>query len=284
MISLQDEMYIERPKTRSVSFCDSDVNLNRTIELSNDNETDALVRKERRARKISRPRMTSVFHMTDNSFPGGIITRANYMTRCFQTAWEQNTADAASLQMILWNGETSKQSAWKAALSLVLQWIFPVLPLIFFIKSTRDGNAFKTLAWIIFVAELAWFIWHLAVLLILERNKRNWKKAWFTFEVPRGTIGLVDSGESNELTLFHFSANIRFIKATFATIARLHTISKHEQEILEQNMQVRDLEKSEIILYTDDFFACYNQWPKYMTAGLLVAVTFIDGSGIVFCS
>ena len=47
---------------------------------------------------------------------------------------------------------------------------------------------------------------------ILMENEKKWKRAWFTFEVPRGTIGLVDSGESDELTLFLFSANIRFLK------------------------------------------------------------------------
>ena len=257
-------------------------NGNTIIELSD--EKDQLVYKEYRSRKSSsRPRISSVFFMVDSKFAGGIVSRINYMTRCFTTAWEWNKADTPKLHMLLWNGQTSQQTLWKSALVLLVQWTIPLLSLILLLGPVQHLDWYKILSWILLVLNSSLFVWYLVVLHIIIRNRRNWKNAWFTFRVPTGTIGLVESGDScSELTLFHFSANIRFIKANFLNISRLHTISRHEQEHLKQNMKYRGLEVSEIILYTEDFLSCYNSWPKYMTLGLTL-VSFCSMVLILLC-
>ena len=221
-----------------------------------------------RQRLHSRPRMSSVFHMVDSKFAGGIVTRANYMARCYRTAWEINAADIECLRLLLWSGESSQSPSWQAFTALLVQWLMPFLPLVLIPQPVRNSGAFRAVAWIFFLVSLGLLAWHLYALATVIRNRKCWKRAWFTFEVPSGTIGLVDSGESHELTLFHFSANIRFVKTTFSTIFRLHTISQHEQEILEEDMRRRSLDTCEIILYTEDFLNCYSLWPKYMTSGL----------------
>ena len=170
---------------------------------------------------------------------------------------------------MLWN-ESSRTPTWQAIIGLLFQWLFPFLPIILIPKPIRDSDVFRGLAWFFFVTSFIALLWHVYVLFVLIQNRKDWKRAWFTFRVPSGTIGLVDSGESHELTLFHFSANIRFIKTTYSTITRLHTISQHEQEILEDNMQRRNLDACEVILYTEDFLNCYSSWPKYMTLGLIL--------------
>ncbi|XP_057292420.1 uncharacterized protein LOC130621132 [Hydractinia symbiolongicarpus] len=274
-----DLLTVDHSKKRSVSFAEPEADT-KSIELSD--ETEALVRKEWRSRKISRPRMTSVFYMVNSKFAGGIITRANYMTRCFQTAWEMNRADIPALKILLWNGESSQQTVWVAVLGLVCQWIVPFLPLLFLINAITAARSFQIIVWGILVLEIIMLIWHAIVLYVLLKNERNWRQAWFSFEVPSGTIGLVDSGESHELTLFHFSANIRFIKTSFSTISKLHTISKHEQVILEQNMRFRQLEIAEVILYTECFLDCYSKWPRYMTIGLFSATLLSVGFVIYF--
>lgn len=274
-----DLLTVDHSKKRSVSFAEPEADT-KSIELSD--ETEALVRKEWRSRKISRPRMTSVFYMVNSKFAGGIITRANYMTRCFQTAWEMNRADIPALQILLWNGESSQQTVWVAVLGLVCQWMVPLLPVLFLINAITAARPFQIIVWGILVLEIIMLIWHAIVLYVLLKNERNWRQAWFSFEVPSGTIGLVDSGESHELTLFHFSANIRFIKTSFSTISKLHTISKHEQVILEQNMRFRQLEIAEVILYTECFLDCYSKWPRYMTMGLFSATLLSVGFVIYF--
>jgi len=222
------------------------------------------------SRLRSRPRMASVFHMVDSPFAGGIVTRANYMARCYRTAWEVNHAtDTQCLHFLLWNGESSQSPSWQAITVLILQWIFPFIPVVLAPSPIRESDVFRGLAWILFVLEILVLVWYCYVLFVLVRNRRLWKQSWFTFEVRKGTIGLVDSGQSHELTLFHFSANFRFVKTTLDTISRLHTISKHEQGILEEDMRRRDLNDCEIILYTGDFLSCYSSWPKYMTMGLV---------------
>ena len=264
----------EFPRFHSVSFAEEPKETsytsikNNTYEDEDDEREYLYARQSRRMR--SRPRMTSVFHMVDSKFAGGIVNRANYMTRCFRTAWEINAADIPSLKLLLWNGESSQSPSWQAVIGLILQWLLPLLPIILLPNYMHNLDIFLELAWVLFVFEFLTLVWHSYVMFVLERNKKNWRRAWFTFEVPRGTIGLVDSGESHELTLFHFSANIRFIKTTFSTISRLHTISGHQQGILEEDMKSRGLETCEVILYTEDFIICYSRWPKYMTLGLCV--------------
>lgn len=255
----------EFPRFHSVSFVEEA----KETSYTHDDEKEYLFPRPPPSRR-SRPRMTSVFHMTDSKFAGGIVTRANYMTRCFRTAWEINAADIPSLKLLLWNGESSQSPKWQAVTGLIFQWVFPFLPIILMIKPVHKSDIFLELSWVLFVFEFLMLIWHAYVIYILVRNRKHWKRAWFTFEVPRGTIGLVDSGESHELTLFHFSANIRFIKTTYNTIGRLHTISCHQQEILEEDMRRRGLDACEVILFTDEFTNCYSRWPKYMTLGLLL--------------
>lgn len=239
-----------------------------TLYDNNDNEKEYLF--EKPSRRTSRPRSTSVFHMTDSKFAGGIVNRCNYMTRCFKTAWEINTADIPCLKLLLWNGESSKSPTWQSVVVLTLQWVFPFLPIFLLPGSAYDSDTRLKLSWVFLVFEFIALVWHAYVLYIIISNRRNWKQAWFTFEVPRGTIGLVDSGVSDELTVFHFSANIRFIKTTYSTISKLHTISEHQQGVLREDMRQRNLEKCEVILFTEDFTVCYNRWPKYMTLGLLL--------------
>ena len=267
----------EFPRFHTVSFGEP-----KPIEISNNSMTNSTNSSDEREylcgpkgsgggrqRLHSRPRMSSVFHMVDSKFAGGIVTRANYMTRCYRTAWEINAADIECLRMLLWNGESSQSPSWQAFTALLVQWIIPFLPVILIPEPVRQSGAFRALAWILFLLSMIMLVWHLYALFIIMRNRKYWKRAWFTFVVPSGTIGLVDSGESHELTLFHFSANIRFVKTTFNTIYRLHTISQHEQEILEEDMRRRNLDTCEIILYTEDFLNCYSLWPKYMTSGLV---------------
>ena len=232
-------------------------------------EKDELVPKDSPTSSYSRPRISSVFFMTESRFAGGIVSRSNYMTRCFVTAWKINTADIPGLQLLLWNGESSRQTLYRAIFGLVILWCIPLIPCMLFLPSLKNTETYTALNWVLLVIELGMLLWHIIVLYVLIENRKNWKRAWFTFEVPSGTIGLVDSGESDELTLFLFTANIRFIKIKYTTISRLYTISKHEQELLEQNMTSRDLEVSEIILYTEDFLNCYSRWPKYMTIALI---------------
>ena len=253
-----------------VRFSDSN-----QIKIEFENEKEKLVEKNRSSSYV-RPRMASVFFMVDSSFAGGIISRSNYMTRCFMYAWAKNKADITRLHMLLWNGESSRQILWKAVVGLMLQFSVTLVPSLLFIKPLQKTE----IKWLLFCIEFLSLVWHIFVTSILIHNKRSWKNSWFTLKVPLGTIGLVDSGVSEELTLFHSSANIRFTKTNYANIWRLHTISQIEQEHLKHNMEKRGLDECEIILYTDSFINCYSTWPIKMASALLFCSCF--GFMIVF--
>nr|XP_012556642.1 uncharacterized protein LOC105844503 [Hydra vulgaris] len=235
------------------------------IKIDSENENERLVGKTRSLSYV-RPRMASVFFMVDSSFAGGIISRSNYMTRCFMYAWEKNKGDITRLYMLLWNGESSRQTMWKAVLGLLLQFLVALIPVFLFFKNFQ----IPSIKWIFFFVELLSLAWHVFVGSVLIHNKRYWEMSWFTFKVPLGTIGLVDSGVSNELTLFHSSANIRFTKTSYSEIWRLHTLSYTEQNVIKENMKQRGLDECEIILYTDSFINCYSTWAIKMASALFL--------------
>lgn len=230
-------------------------------------ETDLLIPKKVRS---DRPRMSSIFFMVDSWFVGGIVTRANYMTQCFNTVWSAKSG-VRCLRYLLWNFKVSKDRRFFALLGLGVQWIIPFLPLLLFVDSVRRSELCNFFIFSFLILELLLFVWYIIVLHVVITNGNEWERSWFTFELPCGTIGLLERNSSHGLTLFYSRANIRFLKIQFSRIFQLEHISKIQQKFLIQNMRCRNMTKAEIILYTDDFVYCYNRWPKMMSMGLLIS-------------
>ena len=234
-------------------------------------ESDPLVQNHPR---YNRPRMSSISFMLDSWFAGGIITRSNYMAQCYNTVWNSDTG-VRSLRCLLWNFKIKKNGGeYIALIALGLQWFVPFSPLLLLfdtLNTVRDGNRFKSLVFFFLLLQSISFVWYIVVLHVVISNGKLWQRSWFTFEVPRGTIGLLEVSNDNGLTLFHNGANIRFMKVENHRISQLDYLGKLHQKHLLQNMNERNLNKAEIIIYTDDFLYCYNRWPKMMLAGLLLA-------------
>ena len=234
---------------------------------SNNKELTHLVPKEN-----LRPRSSTIFFMVNSSLGGGVVSRANYMSRCFLSAWQYNLSDVPKLMMMLWDNESSIQQTYRTIMILIIQWVIPFIPLLLLFVSPLKKNtpSFKGFTWLFLVVEFLCALWHLSVLYILKRNLKLWKDAWFTFQVPAGTIGVVET-DSTDLSVFHYAANIRFVTVTLDNLSKLETVSKHEQNLLEADMRRRHMEDVEIILYTEDFIDLYNSWPKNMEIALMAA-------------
>ena len=222
-----------------------------------------------------RPRNESVFYMSKSYFPGGVLDRSNYMVRCYMSSWIKNGSRGPSLRSLLWNGQSSKQKAWVTISVLMLQGLLPFLPLLLFTCSRQDIHhaAIQIFLWILFLLEFFSSLWHFVIFNIILYNYKIWRKSWFTYGVPVGTIGLIETS-SADLTLFYQRANIRFVEVLLSTIHRLDTVSLHDQMELAKVMTANGLQEAEIILYTDDFIDCYISWPRNIALGLMISAIF----------
>ena len=224
----------------------------------------------------TRPRLNSVFFMSDSKFCGGILARNGYMVRCYESIWRKNGRQTEHLKNCSWScGDskpvtTSKQNSNLAFGILLLQWIIPMSPLPVFAcpNSNIDHDIVKIMLWLLFILQFAAFLWYFVIFNICYYNWKLWKDSLFTFEVPKGAIGLIET-RSSDLTFFYEGANIRFLTVKPQSLSRISTISLHDQLKLAKFMTSNGLEEMEIILYTDAFIECYSNWPRHLdTAGI----------------
>ena len=226
---------------------------------------------------ISESRQNAKFRLNEQP-TYGVYNRNDYMARCYQKCWKQNSRIGPVLKKLLWfGGQSSLSGDCCSSLFFVFVVFFPLMSLVTLFPIKRLSHELKIgLASTILTVCVALAAWHIFSLYVFVTNKRVWKASWFTFEVSDNKFRQTTQVQVAD-RFFDIRKHLRFYDITRDSIRRFPLLGTKARNDLNRRFEIERINRARVILYTPKFLEAISSFSMKMGIFMLCVALLAAG-------